>query len=115
LKRRFAERAGFVGVVFDKNSMNISTCFCATTGKVSYLAIKVSLLMRLQVTSEEPLAQSGNRHGSILRRKGVSPIRNFRFFPSPPRTAASCAKRISGSTEIQLSNVNLARKPILNR
>src|SRR5664280_3084403 len=53
LKRRFVERAGFIGVVFDKNSMNISTCFCATTGKVSYLAIKVSLLMRLQVTSEE--------------------------------------------------------------
>jgi hypothetical protein len=69
LKRRFAERVDFVGVVFDKNSMNISTCFCATAGNVSYLAIKVSLLMRLQVTSEEPLAQSGNRHSSILRRR----------------------------------------------
>jgi hypothetical protein len=46
--------------------MKISTCFCATTGKVSYLAIKVSLLMPFQVTSEEPLAQSGNRHGSIF-------------------------------------------------
>jgi len=39
--------------------------------------------------------------------KDVIPtICNFRFFPSPPRTAASCAQRISGSTEIQLSNVN---------
>jgi ATP-dependent helicase/nuclease subunit A len=31
---------------------------------------------------------------------------NFLFFPSLPRTTASCAKRIYGSTEIQLPNVN---------
>ena len=45
--RRFAARTGFTGVLCDKNSMNVSTCFCATTGKVSYLAIKVSLLMTI--------------------------------------------------------------------
>src|ERR1035441_1276361 len=45
LKRRLAERTDFVGVVFDKSSMNVSTCFCATSGKVSYLAIKASLLI----------------------------------------------------------------------
>jgi hypothetical protein len=30
----------------------------------------------------------------------------FLFFPSRSRTTASCAKRIYGSTEIQLSNVS---------
>ena len=40
LKRRLVERTDFEGVVFDKNSMNVSTCFCATAGKVSYLAIR---------------------------------------------------------------------------
>jgi hypothetical protein len=50
-----------------------------------------------QVTSEEPLAQSGNRHGSFSG-----------FFPSPPRTAASCAEYISGSTEIQFSEIQFS-------
>src|ERR1035437_6630316 len=100
LKRRFVERAAFVGVVFDKNSMNISTCFCATTGKVSYLAIKVSLLMRLQVTSEEPLAQSGNRHVSILRRvQSAMPARKVAKYRrlSTQRRQGAKMRRISGS------------------
>jgi hypothetical protein len=42
----------------------------------------------------------------------ASTICNFQFFPSLPRTAASCAERIYGSTEIQLSNVN--RTPLIS-
>jgi hypothetical protein len=60
LKRRFVERADFVGVVFSKNSMNVSTCFCATTGKVSYLAINLSLLIANHATCNRGALQSGN-------------------------------------------------------
>jgi hypothetical protein len=47
-------------------------------------------------------------HNDFEKEKMVSvpTICNFRFFPSLPRTAASCAERIYGSTEIPLSFVN---------
>jgi hypothetical protein len=49
-------------------------------------------------------------HNDFEKEKMVSvpTICNFLFSPSLPRTAASCAERIYGSTEIQLSNVNCA-------
>ena len=70
LKRRFVERPDFGGVVCDKNSMNVSTCFCAKTGKVSYLAINVSLLIANHATRNRQASQSGIwaiLPGSILR------------------------------------------------
>jgi hypothetical protein len=70
LKRRFMERPDFVGVVCDKNSMKVSTCFCAKTGKVSYLAINVSLLITNHATRNRQASQSGIwtiLPGSILR------------------------------------------------
>ena len=66
LKRRFVERPDFVGVVCDKNSMNVSTCFCAKTGKVSYLAINVSLLITNHAAPNRQSSQSG------ILRKGKS-------------------------------------------
>jgi hypothetical protein len=45
--------------------------------------------------------------GDNYRKKGVSPNQlQFSIFPIAPRTAASCAQRIYGSTEILLSFVN---------
>jgi hypothetical protein len=85
LKRRLAERTDFVGVVFDKNSMNVSTCFCAPTGKVSYLAIKVSLLITessypqmakaaiclLKRVTRPRIKDGGQHHFIFQRRAGV--------------------------------------------
>jgi hypothetical protein len=49
----------------------------------------------------------GRRQFFLKVKKGASSNKlQFSVFPSPPRTAAACAERIYGSTEIQLSNVN---------
>ena len=65
-----------------------------------YWGVKVNLQNR-------SLTKVVNKLAFLGKRKSINPtICNFRFFPSLPRTAASCAERIYGSTEIPLSFVN---------
>ena len=52
--------------------MNVSTCLCAATGKVSYLAIKVCLLITNHATPSHQALQSA-----------IAPLRSL-VAPSPP-------------------------------
>jgi hypothetical protein len=49
LEAAFRRGVVFEEVVLDKNSMKVSTCLCAETGKPSYLAINALLLITLVV------------------------------------------------------------------
>src|ERR1039457_6307682 len=58
----------------------LSTCFCAKTGEVSYLAINVSLLITNHATCNRQASQSGI--GTILPGSIIRCVQSARPFPT---------------------------------